>query len=274
MEVIDSKESDIRWKHIPAFYYKMENWLIPKFNTVFCVNRQGVDFYKSRFPGLNDKFRFIPTWMNPDIFFPADKYQREEIRNDLVDKYRINQDATLLLSVGRIDKQKNPHRLINAVDQLIKKGEKVHLLMVGDGMLRNEVENLVHQLHISDHITIAGILPNYVVAKYLRGSDILVLASNYEGMPMCVLEALGCGIPVVTTDVGEVKKVVKPGVNGQIAKGFAPDDFSEALYDCVNNIQSYKGKPCLDSVKEYTPKKVLSMIYDAYRESIKNNNLC
>jgi len=274
MAVVENKGSDIRWKYAPGFYFKMEDWLIPKFNAVYCVHRKGVDRYKNRYPKIESNFDFIPTWMNPDVFFPADDEQRGIISNELINKYNIDPEAKILLSVGRIDKQKNPHRLIIGVDRLIKEKEKIHLLMIGDGVLREDVERLVSKLQISDKVTIAGVLSNDVVAKYLRGSDLLVLASDYEGMPRCVVEALGCGIPVATTNVGEVKKIVMPGINGQLAKGFEPDDFADALYDCLKNIDSYRGKPCVEAVKAYTPANVLSKVYIAYRNALGENNPC
>lgn len=268
MAVVESRQSDIRWKYAPSLYFKMENWLLPKFEGVFCVHREGVDRYKSRYIDIGNRFRFIPTWMNPDIFFPAEDAEKRRIKDEFQSRYGISPEVRVLLSVGRIDKQKNPHRLLNALSRLIEKGEKVHLLMIGDGVLRKEVENLVFQQALSEHLTITGIIPNEQVARYLRGSDILVLASDYEGMPRCVIEALGCGVPVATTDVGEVRKVVIPGVNGQISNEFGPEELSDALMDCLNNIEKYSGKPCIDAVEAYTPAAVLQPVYDAYRRAL------
>ena len=268
MAVVESKNSDIRWKYIPGLYFKMEDWLIPKFNAVFCVHRKGVERYKKRYPDIENNFDFIPTWMNPDVFFPADEEQRRKIRHDLMSEYSIGSDNKILLSVGRIDKQKNPYRLIDGFERLTKKEEKVHLLMIGDGVLRKDIEEYISKLQISDKVTITGILPNELVAKYLRGSDILALASDYEGMPRCVVEALGCGVPVATTDVGEVKKVVKSGVNGKITDTFDAISFSDALYDCLVNLDKYKGRPCTDAVIEYMPSKVLSKVFTHYRKAL------
>lgn len=268
MAVVESKESDIRWKHLPGLYFKMEDWLIKKFNAVYCVHQNGVDRYKKRYPEISQNFEFLPTWMNPDVFYPASDLQKNKIRNELISKYCIDPDSKILLAVGRIDKQKNPNRLLTAFNKVVSKGENVHLLMIGDGVLRHEAEELISRFNLSNQVTITGLLSNDIVGKYLRGSDILVLASDYEGMPRCVVESLGCGVPVATTDVGEVKKVVKPGVNGQISKDFTPEAFAETLVDCISNIESYKGKPCCEAVQEYTPVKVLSKVYNSYRSAL------
>ncbi|MEE9423624.1 MAG: glycosyltransferase [Methylococcales bacterium] len=268
MSVIEDEKSDIRWKYFPQLYFKMEDWLIPKFKSVFCVHQQGVRGYKKRYPDSSDKFRFLPTWMNPDIFYLPTYEQRLQIRQKINSRYNIDNSIKVLLSIGRIDTQKNPQRLLKSMHQLVQSSHNIHLLMIGDGTLRKEIENLIDQLGLKKHVTIVGLIPNDLVAEYLRGSDLLVLSSDYEGMPRCIVEALGCGVPVATTDVGEVKKIVKPGNNGQIAKSFSVDDFTQAVTDCLDNINSYRGKPCLDAVSEYTPMQVLAQVYQAYRDAL------
>ncbi len=106
------------------------------------------------------------------------------------------------------------------------------------------------------------------ITTTLRGSDLLVLSSDYEGMPRCVVEALGCGIPVATTDVGEVKKVVKSGVNGNIAHDFSDEAFIACLEDVIEKVDAYRGQACVDAVEDYTPAKVLAPVFDSYREAV------
>jgi glycosyltransferase involved in cell wall biosynthesis len=72
-------------------------------------------------------------------------------------------------------------------------------------------------------VLFAGLRTPAQVADLLRLSDCFALTSAYEGMPMCVLEALGCGIPVVSTRVGEIARVVRPGVTGELVAPRAPE---------------------------------------------------
>ncbi|MGY6275979.1 glycosyltransferase family 4 protein [Methylomonas sp. MgM2] len=269
MNVIKNGNSDIRWKHIPSIYFKLENWLIPQFNRLYCVHEKGVANYKARFPSISDRFEFLPTWMNPDIFFYADTHQKLLIRKELKEKYEIPENVKLAVFVGRIDSQKNPLRLINAFRNTLAIHGNAHLLIIGDGVLKQQIQDEAKRIGISHAITFTGIMPNQLVARYLQGSDLLVLSSDYEGMPRCVLEALGCGIPVATTNTGEVGKIVIPGVNGQISKDFSVDGFSDALIDCFTNLDIYKGVPCLNAVKNYIPVSVLKPLFQAYRESVK-----
>jgi glycosyltransferase involved in cell wall biosynthesis len=271
MACINDKDSDIRWKHAPWLYFKTEDLMIPKFSGVYCVHQQGVSGYKERYPEIEDNFNFLPTWMNPDVFYPATNEERASIRKDLEDAYSIDQDKKILLSVGRIDKQKNPNRLLTAMHELRKSKDNFHLLMIGDGVLRKQSEKLIAEFKLDKHVSITGLLANDEVARYLRGSDLLVLASDYEGMPRCVNEALGCGVPVATTDVGEVKKVVSSGLNGEIAKDFSPEAFALAVEICLNKIDNYTGQPCLQAVEPYAPKHVLAPLYQRYRDQAAKN---
>ena len=82
---------------------------------------------------------------------------------------------------------------------------------------------------------------------------------------MCVLEALGSALPVVTTDVGEVARVVKPGITGELVAVHDADTLAGAIERCRENVEAYRGDPCLAAVQNYTPQKVLAPIYENYR---------
>jgi len=89
---------------------------------------------------------------------------------------------------------------------------------------------------------------------------------NFEGMPMCVLEALACGLPVVSTDVGEVKRVVKNGYSGEVVEDFSPKSIAQALKKVLENYPNYSKENCINSVSEYTPQKVLAPLYQKIEE--------
>jgi glycosyltransferase involved in cell wall biosynthesis len=107
------------------------------------------------------------------------------------------------------------------------------------------------------------------VAEYLRASDLLLLSSAYEGMPRCVVESLGCGVPVVTTDAGEVTLLVKNDINGYIIEDHSPDTFANSIVKALGKLEGLRGQPCLDSVDIYRADIVLSNLYETYRHYAK-----
>jgi glycosyltransferase involved in cell wall biosynthesis len=102
-----------------------------------------------------------------------------------------------IISVGRLAKEKNPVLLINAFAALLERID-ANLLIVGDGELRKELEHLCVCLNIESRVTFYG----YSSKPYeqILGSDLLVLSSDLEGLPSSVVEALYCGLSIVSTD--------------------------------------------------------------------------
>ena len=204
--------------------------------------------------------------MDPDLFFPAtDRARQRSLESPVAAVLGIRAGEQIVITVGRLDSQKNPLLLIDGFALLAHKRPQVRLIVVGDGVLRNEVQARIAHHGLTDRVVLAGLRPPREVADLLRLSQCFVLTSAYEGMPMCVLEALGCGIPVVTTRVGEVERVVTPGINGEILRDAAPQSLAQSLENCLAQAATYRGKACLAAVLEFVPKKVLQPVYEQYR---------
>ena len=107
-------------------------------------------------------------------------------------------------------------------------------------------------------------MPQFRIADVLRGADVFALSSSYEGMPMALLEALGSGLPVVTTDVGEVRKVVLPTC-GEVVTEHAEQPLAEALLRTLQRLPALRGEPCVDAIRPFTPANVLGAVYENYR---------
>ena len=137
--------------------------------------------------------------------------------------------------------------------------------MVGDGVLRRDTEALIAKYQLTGSVNITGVLKPSRVGDLLRNADALVLSSSYEGMPRCVVEALGCGLPVVSTDVGEVARVVHQGTNGFIVSEHSPEALADCMLKVANDLNTLSGKPCLDAVRDYTAPLILEKIYNTYR---------
>lgn len=119
-----------------------------------------------------------------------------------------------LVHVGRFDAPKNHEGLLKAFARLHEACPNTHLTMVGDGDLREPMEALAKELGIWDWVCFAGMQPN--VHPYLEKADIFLLPSNYEGIPMTILEAMATGLPIVATAVGGVPDLLTDGQTGLI----------------------------------------------------------
>lgn len=122
-----------------------------------------------------------------------------------------SQNPPTLLHIGRFNEQKNHEGLLRAFQRLLQRIPQCRLLLVGDGELREEMEALAHTLAIAQQVEFCGSQSD--VHPYLHRADLFLLPSNYEGMPMTIIEAMGTGLPIVATAVGGVPDMVEDGVS-------------------------------------------------------------
>ncbi len=106
------------------------------------------------------------------------------------------------IHVGRFSKQKNHRMLINAFAEFVSDYKDAKLTLVGDGVLYDEIKELVKSKGIEDKVFFNG--PTDNVFPLLERADVFVLPSLYEGVPMSLIEAMGTGLPIIATNVGGV----------------------------------------------------------------------
>lgn len=264
MNVVRNKDSDIRWRYAPGAYFAAEGFLMGRVNDVYIVREDAVAEYRDRFPDKRKNIRFLPTWMNPDLFYSESADSKRAVRAAVFPKLGIPIDAHVAIFVGRLDSQKDPLFLADAFKIVMSRSD-CHVLLVGDGVLKGALLDKLDQLGLSEKMHLLGAVGQEQVASYLRMSDFLVLTSAYEGMPRCVVEALGCGLPVVTTDVGEVNRVVHDGQSGYVVRSRSPEAFAAGVIDLLDNIHAVTPDQCVAAVAAYHASGVLAQVYDNYR---------
>jgi glycosyltransferase involved in cell wall biosynthesis len=265
MQDLRNLGSDIRWRHFPSLYFRLEDFILPRMSSVFCVREDAVQAYRARFPAMRDRIRFTPTWMDPDTFHLPDEPERRRARASLLGEHGFPEEAFVVVTVGRLDRQKDPLLLFESFRLLERSLPELRLLFIGDGVLRPELEERIAAAGLGSRVRLAGVQPPAVIARCLQGADLFALSSAYEGMPIVVLEALATGLPVAATDVGEVSRAVRPGVNGELVTSHDPASFAEAIRTCRERIARYRGRPCVDAVQPFMPERILEPIYANYR---------
>ena len=120
-------------------------------------------------------------------------------------------DQVEFLHIGRFNEQKNHVGLLHAFRMLLNRIPNCRLRLVGDGELRPEMEQLAKELEIQNSVVFQGSQSD--VHPFLNQADIFLLPSNYEGMPMTIIEAMATGLPIVATCVGGVPDMVENEVS-------------------------------------------------------------
>jgi glycosyltransferase involved in cell wall biosynthesis len=120
--------------------------------------------------------------------------------------------SKIILSVGRLVKQKNNALLIDAFAKFSKKYSDYKLIIVGDGNLQEKLLEQIHDLNLEDRVSLPGSTKD--VYQYYKQADVFALTSHFEGFCLTAMEALAFGIPVVSTKVAGPVDYIKDGYNG------------------------------------------------------------
>jgi glycosyltransferase involved in cell wall biosynthesis len=141
----------------------------------------------------------------------------------------VRQQVRQLFYAGRLAVEKGLPVLFESLRILLARGYDFQLTLAGDGDDRKRLEELARRLGIYERVAFAGYLGQERVREYLRQSDIFILPSFAEGVPVCLMEAMACGVPVLSTYVGGVAELVETGQTGLLVPAGDSSALSEAI---------------------------------------------
>lgn len=181
-----------------------------------------------RYPdlNLNDKIISIPSGTDIDKFKPMNK---EELKAEL----GINDFNEIIIFVGRIAEIKNIQLLLKSYSLIKNRLKKPVLIIVGRGEKDKNIKDFAKKLGLGD-VIFTGDLSSDNVVKFMNCANVLALMSWFEASPTVVREAISCGIPVVTTNVGDVKNIITNPYLGEIVNSYDEKDYAEALINVIN----------------------------------------
>jgi len=172
-----------------------------------------------------------------------------------------------ILFVGRLTEAKGVDVLLEALKNITTKGYNDLLLtVVGDGDLRKELENMALSLDLKKYVKFTGYQKD--VMEYYHTSDILVLPSNWEGLPLVLLEGMACGLPVVASNLSGNREGIEDGINGYL---FAPgntDELSERLIFLIDHPEKAKQMGRINrqkAVTQFSTKTVFNKYVELYK---------
>lgn len=172
------------------------------------------------------------------------------------DQLGIPKDAFVVGMVGRLSKQKAPDIFVKAAKLIKEKIPNAFFLMVGDGELRDHVEDLINQYDLNSSFLITGWVNN--PTAYMKIMNVGMLLSRWEGFGLVLPEYMACGVPIVATNVDAIPNVAKNGVNGMLVD---KDDYHKAA-DAVDRL--FK-QPDLTSSLVKTADNIVKTKFDGKR---------
>ncbi|VAV84936.1 hypothetical protein MNBD_DELTA01-864 [hydrothermal vent metagenome] len=147
----------------------------------------------------------------------------------------IPDGAPLVTVIARLEPQKGHIYLLEAVPEIIKKYPDVVFLLAGDGILASELKAQASRLKIDNNVIFAGFRSD--ARRLLSSSDIFLLPSLWEGLPLVVIEASAAGIPVIATAVDGTPEVVRDGETGILIEPRNPVVITESVLRLLDNPQ-------------------------------------
>ena len=188
---------------------------------------------------IQNKSTIIANPIDPSIDYPVAKKRTKTI-----------------ISVGRLNEQKNYPCLINAFELFYKNHPDYELKIYGDGPLKESIEQLIDEKNLGDSVTLMG--KSNTWHKDENDASMFALTSDFEGMPNALAEAIALGIPCVATDcpIGGPKELIIEGQNGYLAKVNNPEDVANKMEKALKlKIYQYD---VYEFIEKRTPKAIAS----------------
>ena len=200
---------------------KLNKWIYKTAFTIFgytpvaiCDNIAGS--IENGFGIRRKKIRKVNNGVDITRFVPAPKAKEESVVE--------------IITTGTMYPVKNHEALIETFGEIHQMLPNTHLTILGDGVLRGELEQRTVELGLAEAVSMPGIQKD--VCSFLQRAHIYVSASRSEGLPLSILEAMACGLPVVATSAGGMVDIVKSGINGIVV----PIDDRKALTEALGQM--------------------------------------
>ena len=201
----------------------IRNWSINKSNLIITPSQHLKNFIDKI--GFDKNIFVINNGVN------IEQHNKVVLENNIIQ----------LLVVSRLVSQKNIDSIIKAVK--VMENENIILNIVGDGSEINNLKLLVKKYELDKKINFIGKIENTKLNEYLKNADIFIQASNYEGLPHSILEAMNFEIPILSTDVGGCSVLLNKGERGYIIPMPVSEvEISEGIRKIINNKNEAKSK--------------------------------
>ena len=177
-----------------------------------------------------EKFVTVYSGMRTELFDPA-RWDRTAVRRG----WGVADDEVVVGAVARLFRNKGYEALIPAMALAAKRNPKLRFVWVGDGAQRAEYERRLEELGIRSRVHLTGLLPPDRVPEMLAGMDLLVHASQWEGLPRAAVQALLMECPVVSFNIDGAPEVVLPGRTGSLVQLNDVPALAEAMIALAGN---------------------------------------
>ena len=235
-----SKDDQFKKKHIKAKILSvLRRWLYPLANKVIAPSHGVADDLSNYLNIPRKNIAVIPNGLNFDLIL-------EKAIGSIDHPFFLNQTDPVIIGVGRLSAEKDFKTLIHAFRQVLLQ-RPARLVILGEGALRDELEDLIRVLGVEGRVALPGVVDNPY--KYMHRASVFVLSSLYEGFPNVLLEALAVGTHVVATDCQSgPREILAGGRYGALVSVGDVEAMSSAIIAALDDKSE---KPALNALREH-----------------------
>jgi glycosyltransferase involved in cell wall biosynthesis len=216
-----------RWRYLPALLRR----IYPGADAVVTVSRQVADDLSDQIGLVHPR---IVTVYNPVVDDTLRSKAAQALDHRWFARHREPDQATrsdgvpVILGVGRLTEQKDFATLLRAFAR-VRARREAHLVILGEGRLRQDLTALARELGIDADVEMPGFVENPL--QYMARSSLLVLSSEYEGLPGVLIQAMACGCPVISTRCpGGSAEILADGKYGELVAVGDAEAMAEAIF--------------------------------------------
>ncbi|MCD6185289.1 MAG: glycosyltransferase family 4 protein [Deltaproteobacteria bacterium] len=194
---------------------------------------------------------------------------RSLYRDETRKKFGIKKNEIVLLFVGRNFKLKGVKTIIESISLLWEKKEKIRVLIAGKGNPSSFLK-LAKKLNVENKIFFAG--ESNKIEKFYAAGDIFVFPTLYDPFANVCLEAMACGLPVITTKMNGASEIIKNGRNGYVVEDYtSPGELAARITDLLpKDLRENMNACAFETAKQYTPSNNAARVEKLYENILKN----
>ncbi len=203
--------------YLPMLPHGVSEALLKTYLPEFC---QDVDYVIAPSPGMKEVLEKFGVDTPVDVVPNGVDIKPYQQISDPIPRadFGFSQEDIILVYSGRLGPEKNLPFLLRAVNGAVQAFDQIKLLIIGDGVERGNLEDLIRYMGIEKHVHFTGMIPYAQIPRYLAAADIFVTASITEVHPLSVIEAMATGLPVLGILSPGVGDTVQDGKNGFLVK--------------------------------------------------------
>ena len=205
------------------------------------------------------KYFTIPNGVNTSLF--KNNLKR---KNEYREKFHLSQDSTVLLFLGRFEHVKGVVEFATAAKN-ITKNEKIEILIVGAGSLESQVRSLVHG---NNRIHMLNWQPYEKIHEIYIASDIFVIPSRFEALPLTIIEAMNAGLHIVYTPVGGIPDILNEYAPKTLLSTISTQEIQKVLADLISNFPSINLNQSFAYAEQFDWEKIAEQTTNAYSDII------